>query len=112
MLSAPAATLPCDRRGEPVDLEAARTLLTPLSAQERLAWAQNAFGPGLALTTSFGIQSAVLLHMVSELAQRSGQPVQVIWVDTGYLPPETYHYADQLSERLSLSVHVAQGAIS
>lgn len=112
MLSAPAASLPCDRRGEPVDLEAARTLLTPVSAQERLAWAQSAFGPGFALTTSFGIQSAVLLHMVSELAQRSGQPVQVIWVDTGYLPPETYHYADQLSERLNLSVHVAQGALS
>ena len=112
MLSAPAASLPRDRHGEPVDLEAARALLTPLSAQERLAWAQNTFGPGFALTTSFGIQSAVLLHMVSELAERSGQPVQVIWVDTGYLPPETYHYADQLSERLRLSLHVAQGAIS
>jgi phosphoadenosine phosphosulfate reductase len=112
MLSAPAATLPLDRHGEPVDLEAARALLTPLSPQERLAWAQNAFGPGFALTTSFGIQSAVLLHMVSELAERSGQPVQVIWIDTGYLPSETYQYADQLSERLRLSLHVAQGAIS
>jgi phosphoadenosine phosphosulfate reductase len=112
MLSAPAATLPLDRHGEPVDLEAARALLTPLSPQERLAWAQNAFGPGFALTTSFGIQSAVLLHMVSELAERSGQPVQVIWIDTGYLPSETYQYADQLSERLRLSLHVAQGSIS
>lgn len=112
MLSAPAASLPLDRHGEPVDLEAARALLTPLSPQERLAWAQNAFGPGFALTTSFGIQSAVLLHMVSELAERSGQPVQVIWIDTGYLPSETYQYADQLSERLRLSLHVAQGSIS
>ena len=112
MLSAPAASLPLDRHGEPVDLEAARALLTPLSPQERLAWAQNAFGPGFALTTSFGIQSAVLLHMVSELAERSGQPVQVIWIETGYLPSETYQYADQLSERLRLSLHVAQGSIS
>jgi phosphoadenosine phosphosulfate reductase len=112
MLSAPAASLPLDRHGEPVDLEAARALLTPLSPQERLAWAQNAFGPGFALTTSFGIQSAVLLHMVSELAERSGQPVQVIWIDTGYLPSETYQYADQLSERLRLSLRVAQGSIS
>lgn len=112
MLSAPVATLPADQHGQPVDLEQARALLSPLSPQERLAWAQQAFGPGFALTTSFGIQAAVLLHMVSELGRRSGEPVQVIWVDTGYLPAETYHYADQLCERLQLKLHIAQGAIS
>ena len=108
MPSATALALPADVAGRPLDLEAARVLLEPRSPQERLAWAQQTFGPGLALTTSFGIQAAVLLHMVSELAQQTGQPVQVIWVDTGYLPPETYHYADLLSERLQLRLHVAQ----
>lgn len=112
MQSAPAQTLPADVHGQPVDLETARSLLAPLSPQERLAWAQASFGEGFALTTSFGIQSAVLLHMVSELAGRSGQSVPVIWVDTGYLPPETYQYADQLCRLLSLHLHVAQGAIS
>ena len=112
MRTAAATTLPADRHGQPVDQEQARALLTPLSPQERLAWAQSVFGDRLALTTSFGIQTAVLLHMVSELGQRSGQPVQVIWVDTGYLPPETYHYADQLTERLQLTLHIAQAAIS
>jgi phosphoadenosine phosphosulfate reductase len=112
MPSATALALPADVAGRPLDLEAARVLLEPRSPQERLAWAQQTFGPGLALTTSFGIQAAVLLHMVSELAQQTGQPVQVIWVDTGYLPAETYHYADLLSERLQLRLHVAQAQLS
>ncbi|MEB3172753.1 MAG: phosphoadenylyl-sulfate reductase [Cyanobacteriota bacterium] len=112
MLSAPAESLPADQFGQPVVLEQARGQLETLPAQERLAWAHNAFGERFALTTSFGIQAAVLLHMVSELGRRSGQQVQVIWVDTGYLPAETYAYADQLVERLALKLHVAQGAIS
>lgn len=112
MLSAPAASLPADQQGQPVALEQARGVLEPLSAQERLAWAQRTFGARFALTTSFGIQAAVLLHMVSELGNRSGQLVQVIWVDTGYLPAETYTYADQLVERLGLKLHIAQGSIS
>jgi phosphoadenosine phosphosulfate reductase len=112
MLTAAANPLPADVHGQPVAVEASRELLMPLSPQERLAWAQQTFGDGFALTTSFGIQAAVLLHMVSELAQRSGEPVQVIWVDTGYLPPETYQYADLLVERLQLRLHVAQGTIS
>lgn len=112
MPSAAPTALPVDVAGVPLDLEAARVLLVPLSPQERLAWAQRTFGPGLALTTSFGIQAAVLLHMVSELAQRSGQPVPVIWVDTGYLPPETYLYADLLADRLQLRLQVAQAQLS
>jgi len=112
MPSAAAALPPVDRQGEPIELQQARDLLEACTAQERLAWAQTRFGPHFALTTSFGIQSAVLLHMVSELGQRLGEPVQVIWVDTGYLPAETYHYADQLSSRLALRLHVAQGVIS
>ncbi|MBM5801035.1 MAG: phosphoadenylyl-sulfate reductase [Cyanobacteria bacterium K_DeepCast_35m_m2_023] len=112
MLSAIATDLPADRHGQPLDLDAVRVQLAAMSPQQQLAWAQTTFGDGLALTTSFGIQAAVLLHMVSQLGQRSGQPVQVIWVDTGYLPPETYHYADQLCEQLQLRLHVAQGAIS
>ena len=112
MPTATAATLPADLRGHPLDLDAARGQLQLMTPQDRLAWAQQTFGQGLVLTTSFGIQAAVLLHMVSELAQHSGQAVQVVWVDTGYLPPETYQYADQLTERLQLCLHVAQATLS
>jgi phosphoadenosine phosphosulfate reductase len=74
----------------------------------RLRWGLETFGEGFALTTSFGIQAAVSLHLISRLER----PVSVIWVDTGYLPAETYTYAAELIERLGLQVHVAQSTVS
>ena len=92
------------------DLDASRQALEGLQPAERLAWALDQFGEGFALTTSFGIQSAVLLHMLSQLP--GGSSVPVIWVDTGYLPPETYQYSEQLRERLKIRLVVAQSPMS
>jgi len=91
-----------------VDPQRACPELEQRDAFGRLKWGLDTFGEGFALTTSFGIQSAVSLHLISRLER----PVTVIWVDTGYLPPETYTYAEQLMERLGLRVHVAQSTIS
>jgi len=107
------AILPADLHGAAVDAALSCAKLDSLDAPARLDWALRTFGPGLALTTSFGIQSAVLLHMVSELAQRSDEaPVPVIWVDTGYLPPETYRYSEQLQELLGFDLRVVQASMS
>jgi phosphoadenosine phosphosulfate reductase len=95
-----------------VDAVASSAQLEALDAPARLDWAYRTFGAGLALTTSFGIQSAVLLHMVRELAERSGVQVPVIWVDTGYLPPETYRYAEQLQELLGFDLRAVQAPMS
>lgn len=70
------------------------------SAQERVKWAVDQFGDGLVLTTSFGIQSAVMLHLVTRIAPN----IPVIFVDTGYLFPETYRFAKNLTEKLSLNL--------
>ncbi len=112
--SEPAAEeLPRDRRGEPLDLERARAELSPLKAEARLRWAYDTFGDGLVMTTSFGIQSAVLLHMVSRLGESlGGAGIPVLWVDTGYLPAETYHYADQLLKLLPIHLQVVQAELS
>lgn len=108
-----AAELPLDRQGDPIHLEQARQLLVPMDAEARLRWAWQTFGDGLVLTTSFGIQSAVLLHMVSRLGETiDGPGIPVLWVDTGYLPEETYHYADQLQDLLSIRLRVVQSPIS
>jgi len=96
-----------------LDLAAARAHLEPLSAEDRLSWAWETFGDSFCLTTSFGIQSAVLLHMASRLGDgRAGAGVRVIWVDTGYLPAETYRYAKELCERLPLNLQVVQSDLS
>jgi phosphoadenosine phosphosulfate reductase len=94
-------------------LEEALAQLEPLDAIGRLAWAVEAFGDGLVMTTSFGIQSAVLLHLASELARRDGlPPFPVLWVDTGYMPAETYVYAEQLCQRLTIDLRVVQAEMS
>jgi phosphoadenosine phosphosulfate reductase len=98
---------------EPLDLERALAQLSPLEAEGRLRWAYDTFGDGLVVTTSFGIQSAVLLHMVSRLGESlGGAGIPVLWVDTGYLPAETYHYADQLQELLPINLQVVQAELS
>jgi phosphoadenosine phosphosulfate reductase len=91
--------------GESGEAEAA---LEGKSAVERLQWAFDRFGDRVVLSSSFGIQAAVLLH----LATRLRPEIPVIFVDTGYLFPETYRYADQLAERLGLRLHVAQAPLS
>lgn len=70
------------------------------SAEERVRWAVEAFGERLVMTTSFGIQSAVMLHLVTRIVPR----IPVVFIDTGYLFPETYRFAQQLSERLDLNL--------
>jgi phosphoadenosine phosphosulfate reductase len=77
--------------------------LLGLSAPERVAWALRELPGPHVLSSSFGAQSAVLLHMVS----RQQPDIPVVLVDTGYLFPETYHFIDQLVERLALNLIVA-----
>jgi len=88
----------------------ARAKLASLSPEKRLEWALEKFDGQFAITTSFGIQSSVLLNMIHEI-NHSNQ-IKVIWVDTGYLPPETYQYADSLSKKLDLTITVVQSSIS
>lgn len=82
--------------------------LSKAPAQDVIEWADATFGDGLVMTTSFGIQSAVMLHQASSV----NPGIPVIWIDTGYLPEETYRFADELTERLQLNLHVAQSPLS
>jgi len=70
--------------------------------RDRIAWAKAQFGDQLVMSTSFGVQSAVLLH----IATRVFPEIPVIFVDTGYLFPETYRFAEELTERLHLNLKV------
>ena len=94
--------------GQTTDLMGLNPALEGTSAEGVIAWAAEHFGEGLVLSTSFGIQSAVMLH----LATRVVPDLPVIWVDTGYLPAETYRFAEELRERLGLNLRVVQSPIS
>ena len=84
--------------------------LEKLSAQDQLQWGYEQFRERFVLTTSFGIQSAVLLHMTVVL--NCTKKPKVIWIDTGYLPKETYKYAEQLTKLFELDLVIAQCPIS
>ena len=60
------------------------------------------------MSTSFGIQSAVLLHLVTSLHST----LPIIWIDTGYLPKETYQYAKQLQILWNLNLNIYQSSLT
>lgn len=71
-----------------------------------LRWTMQEFDGRIAMSTSFGIQSAVLLHLATTIKP----DVPVVWVDTGYLPTETYQYAEALTEALGLNLQIASNS--
>lgn len=108
MTALPASPADADSLPDRQDLDALNARLEQASAEERVAWAL-AHGPGqAALSSSFGAQSAVALHMLS----RQRPDIPVILVDTGYLFPETYRFADALTERLQLNLKVFRPLVS
>jgi phosphoadenosine phosphosulfate reductase len=76
--------------------------LEDLDAEGRIQWAWERFGTGLLVSTSFGLQSAVMLHLV----QKVSKEIPIVFVDTGYLFPATYSYALILQEKLGFNAKV------
>lgn len=70
------------------------------SPEDIIRKAHDRHGDGLILSTSFGAQSAVMLHRVTRIVPS----IKVVFIDTGYLFPETYRFADELTERLNLNL--------
>lgn len=97
-----------DRSQFRFDADEINARLRASDASSTLSWAGDVFGDGLVLTTSFGIQSAVMLHLATQLKP----DIPVVWVDTGYLPDETYQFVEQLTNRLDLNLRTYHGAMS
>jgi phosphoadenosine phosphosulfate reductase len=91
-----------------LNLNAINEQLAQASAVEIVSWADQTFGEGLVMSTSFGIQSAVMLHLVTQVVPH----IPIIWVDTGYLPEATYKFAEDLTTRLNLNLKVYQSPLS
>jgi phosphoadenosine phosphosulfate reductase len=70
-----------------------------LEARELIAAVAKDFGKRAAMLSSFGAESAVLLHMVSEVAP----DFKVVFLDTEKLFPETLDYRSQLVAEFGLT---------
>ena len=89
-------------------LAAVNPCLEQLSAQERIQWALHYLPSQAILTSSFGAQSAVMLHLLGQLED----PVPVVLIDTGYLFPETYRFIDLLQDRLGFTLEIYRPELS
>lgn len=78
------------------------TNVETMNAQQRVVHALETLPGRHVVSSSFGAQSAVMLHLVT----RQDPDIPVILIDTGYLFPETYRFVDELTERLRLNLRV------
>lgn len=85
-----------------LDIESVNELFEKSHPANVIEWAHAEFGDSLVMSSSFGADSAVLLHM----ATRVKPDIKIIMVDTGYLFPETWTFMQELRQRLNLNVWV------
>ena len=90
--------IPTILAGEPLDALNAR--LDRLPPDQIVAWAAAAFGNDLAMTSSFGADAMCTLH----LATRVLPQIRIIFINTGYLFPETLAFMEEMRARYHLNV--------
>jgi phosphoadenosine phosphosulfate reductase len=92
--------MPYDEGAEPMESAAELDArLRDASPQEILAAAIDRLGDKLALVSSFGAESAVLLHMVAQIKP----DMPVLFLDTGMLFGQTLDYRKALAAKLGLT---------
>jgi len=100
LLEPAAAAVEASRLTAAFDVEALNAAHGTLDAGEAMALAIHELFPGrIALVSSFGAESAVLLHLVATI----DRTVPVIFLDTGRLFVETLQYRTQLADLLGLT---------
>src|ERR1700678_1518529 len=91
--------------GEPADVGALQKIndaFESFSSEQRVEQAVELLPGAHVLTSSFGAQAAVMLHLVNQVVPK----IPVVLIDTGYLFPETYRFIDALTQRLNLNLTV------
>jgi phosphoadenosine phosphosulfate reductase len=85
---------------EAAEVAAEAGRLADARPEEILAWALARFPGSIALTLSFGGPGVVLAHMLAAI----DPSVPVVFIDTGFLFPETLAFKDAVAERYGLRV--------
>ncbi|QCI22275.1 phosphoadenylyl-sulfate reductase [Buchnera aphidicola (Lipaphis pseudobrassicae)] len=82
--------------------------MSSYSAEERVVWALENLPVIHIMSSSFGIQSMILLHIM--VSQKPDIPI--VLIDTGYLFPETYKFIDFVKKKYDLNLQVFRSNIS
>lgn len=85
-----------------LDLDTINASFEKAQPQQVVQWAVAQWGDEVVTSSSFGAESALMIH----LAIRHNPRVRIIVVDTGYLFPETWQHMEALRKRFDLNVWV------
>jgi phosphoadenosine phosphosulfate reductase len=86
----------------------ANARLAGMPAEQRIDWALAKLPGRQVLSSSFGAQAAVSLHLLTRIEP----DIPVVLIDTGYLFPETYRFVDELAQRLRLNLKIYRSELS
>src|SRR5436190_5631569 len=95
-VAAPAKIAPPDE----LDVDALNAMFEKSDPVDIVRWACAQFGDDLIMSSSFGEQAAVLIHM----AVQHLPSIKIVFVDTGYLFPETHRFMEEMRQRFNLNV--------
>jgi phosphoadenosine phosphosulfate reductase len=95
-------TLAVSKEQERLDLDAINPMLETKQPTQIVEWAYAQFGRDIVMSSSFGAESALLIHMATRLLP----DIRIVMVDTGYLFPETHRFMEELRLRMNLNVWV------
>lgn len=83
-----------------IDAEMLNDLFERTPPPKIVEWAVAQFGQDLVMSSSFGADSALLIHMAVQVKP----DIKIIFGDTGYHFPETHQFMEQLRRRFNLNV--------
>jgi phosphoadenosine phosphosulfate reductase len=83
-----------------LDIDSINARLQDADPVEIIRWACETFGDKVAISSSFGAESACLLS----LAVKAKPDIPVIFINSGFLFPETFAFRDDLKARLGLNI--------
>jgi phosphoadenosine phosphosulfate reductase len=76
--------------------------------QQVLAWAFEAFGNSVAISSAFGVEGMVLIDMAS----RVRKDFRLFTIDTEFLFPETYSLMDRIEEKYGITIEKVYSLLS
>ncbi len=91
-----------------IDTKEANLILEKADPLSRVEWALENLPPNHIVSSSFGAQSSVMLHLLNTVAPN----IPIVLTDTGYLFQETYAFIDELTDKLKLNLKVYRADLS
>lgn len=93
-------------------LRAASALLEDAIPEAILTWALGEFGDRIAIATGFGPEGVALIDIASKVSRKTSAGLNVFFLDTGFLFPETYRLRDQIERRYGLRIRAYRTSLT